>query len=213
SSAQNDSGMFELNFRDDRYPPCEGAGVISSWSVELTRDRNLRQFDYDTIADVILHLRYTAREDQGDFRQAAVDHLNIDILPSAGTDLPLLRLFDLKHEFPTQWYALFHPVAGSPHVLELPIRGQHFPVFAQEKTIELQAITIVARTDDNTALTAQLDPPIGSGAANEIALDPAVSPALFQVGTSQNLSPTPLDETQPWKLQLTDLCRVTWTVS
>ena len=31
-------------------------------------------------------------------------------------------------------------------------------------------ITIVARTDDNTALTAQLDPPIGSGAANEIAL-------------------------------------------
>jgi hypothetical protein len=31
SHAQNDSGMFELNFRDDRFLPFEGAGVISRW--------------------------------------------------------------------------------------------------------------------------------------------------------------------------------------
>jgi hypothetical protein len=29
SHAQNDSGMFELNFRDERYLPFEGAGAIS----------------------------------------------------------------------------------------------------------------------------------------------------------------------------------------
>ena len=38
SSAQNDSGVFELNFRDERYLPFEGAGAISEWSLELFTD-------------------------------------------------------------------------------------------------------------------------------------------------------------------------------
>jgi hypothetical protein len=49
SSGQNDSGMFELNFRDERYLPFEGAGVISQWKLELPNE--FRQFDYDTISD------------------------------------------------------------------------------------------------------------------------------------------------------------------
>lgn len=35
STGQNDSGLFELNFRDERYLPFEGAGAISSWEFEL----------------------------------------------------------------------------------------------------------------------------------------------------------------------------------
>ena len=35
SSGQNDSGMFELNFRDERYLPFEGGGAISTWRMEL----------------------------------------------------------------------------------------------------------------------------------------------------------------------------------
>jgi hypothetical protein len=38
SSGQNDSGVFELSFRDERYLPFEGAGVISDWSLELFSD-------------------------------------------------------------------------------------------------------------------------------------------------------------------------------
>lgn len=38
SSAQNDGGVFELNFRDDRYLPFEGAGVIGNWALELFTD-------------------------------------------------------------------------------------------------------------------------------------------------------------------------------
>ena len=38
SSAQNDSGVFELNFRDERYLPFEGAGAVSEWSLELFND-------------------------------------------------------------------------------------------------------------------------------------------------------------------------------
>ena len=44
---QNDSGVFELNFRDERYLPFEGAGAISQWRLELPQ--NFRQFDYQTI--------------------------------------------------------------------------------------------------------------------------------------------------------------------
>ena len=60
SNAQNDSGLFELNFRDERYLPFEGAGVMSRWRIELPAE--FRQFDYDTISDAVLHIKYTARE-------------------------------------------------------------------------------------------------------------------------------------------------------
>lgn len=76
SNAQNDSGVFELSFRDERYLPFEGAGAVSQWSLELFNDANadfgrpLRQFDYGTISDAILHVKYTAREDAGSFRTA-----------------------------------------------------------------------------------------------------------------------------------------------
>jgi hypothetical protein len=50
SNAQNDSGVFELSFRDERYLPFEGAGAVSEWSLELFSDTSpnfgkpLRQF-------------------------------------------------------------------------------------------------------------------------------------------------------------------------
>src|SRR5262249_13537970 len=63
SSGQNDSGLFELNFHDERYLPFEGAGATSTWNFRLAP--TFRAFDYDTINDVILHLRYTARDAGG----------------------------------------------------------------------------------------------------------------------------------------------------
>ncbi|NJL54921.1 phage tail tape measure protein [bacterium] len=81
STAQNDSGVFELSFRDERYLPFEGAGAISQWSLELFNDNSpdfgkaLRQFDYSTITDAILHIKYTAREDAGALKNGAIAHL------------------------------------------------------------------------------------------------------------------------------------------
>ena len=60
SHAQNDSGVFDLNFRDERYLPFEGAGAVNSkWSLELPSQ--IRMFDYGSISDVIIHLSYVAR--------------------------------------------------------------------------------------------------------------------------------------------------------
>jgi len=52
SNAQNDSGLFELNLRDECYLPFEGAGAIDEWRLELPKE--FKQFDYDRISDVVL---------------------------------------------------------------------------------------------------------------------------------------------------------------
>jgi len=71
SSAREDSGLFELNFRDERYLPFEGTGAVSRWRIQLPRDRN--QFDVGTVSDVIMHLRYTSREGGEEQRAAAAN--------------------------------------------------------------------------------------------------------------------------------------------
>ena len=60
SSGQNDSGLFELSFRDERYLPFEFAGAVSRWRIELPLETNY--FDFDTLSGVVLRLNYTARE-------------------------------------------------------------------------------------------------------------------------------------------------------
>lgn len=60
SGGTSDDGLFETNLRDERTLPFEGAGAVSTWRFELPAD--FGQFDYNTIADVILHLRSTARQ-------------------------------------------------------------------------------------------------------------------------------------------------------
>src|SRR5205823_2656716 len=71
STAQNDAGLFELNFRDERYLPFEGAGVLSRWPLELPT--KLHQFDYNTISDVVMQLSYSARDAGGLLRKGAED--------------------------------------------------------------------------------------------------------------------------------------------
>lgn len=55
SGGINDTGMFQLNYNDERYLPFEGTGVISNWDLEILND-NLK----DRLSDVILEIRYTA---------------------------------------------------------------------------------------------------------------------------------------------------------
>ena len=60
STAQNDSGLFEVNFRDERYLPFEGAGAVSQWLIFMPQASNA--FDFETITDVVFNLKYTARD-------------------------------------------------------------------------------------------------------------------------------------------------------
>jgi hypothetical protein len=126
SHAQNDSGLFELNFRDERYLPFEGAGAVSRWRIELTQDKELRQFDYDTISDVVLHLKYTARDGGGMLRASATDALKTLITESE--NVPLGRFFSAQHEFSSEWHRFLKPLESeSNHVLRLDLIRERFP--------------------------------------------------------------------------------------
>ena len=96
SGGSNDSGLFETNLRDERYLPFEGSGAVATWRLELAEPK-LAQFDYSTISDVILHLRYTARDGGEGLRGAA-----FNALQTARTK-PGALLVAVKQEFPEEW--------------------------------------------------------------------------------------------------------------
>jgi hypothetical protein len=147
STGLNDRGMFDFNFRDERYLPFEGAGAITTWEIELSTVKELRQFDYSTISDVILHLNYTAREDVGTFKDDAETYITSFLENAAGlVDQPLMRMFSMREEFPTEWYAFLYPaVAGADHVLSFTLGKERFPFIAQERTIKVNKMEVFAR--------------------------------------------------------------------
>jgi hypothetical protein len=129
SGGLNDAGMFEFAFRDERYLPFEGSGAISEWSMELPS--RLRAFNYDTIADVVMHVSYTARE--GDRAAAETDLATM--VTNYATAKGLFRLLSLKHEFPTSYQQLLE--GGGAQQTEITLGQQHFPYLFAEKQLAL----------------------------------------------------------------------------
>lgn len=156
SSAQNDAGLFELNFRDERYLPFEGAGAVSGWELELMQEKSLRQFDYNTIADVIVHLRYTAREDGG-LKEAVINNMksNLNALKVATGTEGLFRLFSLRYDFPNEWHAW----TKQNQPLSIKLEKHHFPYFAQMGTIAITSVQACSRTADEIAFDAPVPTP------------------------------------------------------
>jgi len=199
SNAQNDNGMFELNFRDERYLPFEGAGAISTWQVELVADRRLRQFDYDTISDLILHVRYTAREDVGQFKADAITHLQ-DVLQNGSAGVRMRRMFDLRREFSTEWYAFLHPAPGGHKTLQIQLSAQHFPALAQNGNIQVEAISIATQTKSNDEMKVQVHPPLGDQVGDQLTLAAAAHAQDFRTVTKKDIGGL-LDPATPWNVR------------
>ncbi|AOM79320.1 neuraminidase-like domain-containing protein [Pedobacter steynii] len=127
SHAQNDSGMFELNFRDERYLPFEYSGAISRWKIDLPPTTNA--FNFDTISDVILHLKYTSRAGGAQLKTEA---LKI----SSGRNSVMLTL---KNHFSNEWYQYNlqnkDKAAADLPALNLMISKEKLPFFARNAEI------------------------------------------------------------------------------
>jgi hypothetical protein len=117
SEASNDSGMFETNLRDERFLPFEGAGAVSTWSIALPAA--YRPFDFMTISDLVLHVRYTAR-DGG----AALAKLATGAVPTSSSTPPgPALLFSLRYDFPTEWAAFL----TTKDSFQFQLRLDYFP--------------------------------------------------------------------------------------
>jgi hypothetical protein len=184
SGGQNDSGLFELNFRDDRYLPFEGAGAISRWRIQLPLETN--RFDRNTISDVIMHLRYTAREGGDALRAAA--------LPPQSSGA---RLLSLRHEFPTAWHRFMNVEADMEQLLVLRRMDERFPFRRPGVTITLNRVVMVGRFANAQTYTASLAPLVN----NDINLNPA--PALHGLHmASSNVQNVNITDALDWTLRL-----------
>ena len=149
SGAQNDSGLFETNLRDERYLPFEHSGAISEWQLDLPANPakgDPRQFDYDTISDVILHVKYTAREGGGLLRRGATQTLRdaIAAAQAAGS----VRLFSARHDFPNEWSRFQTQTPGTDERFELALnlREEHYPYWFQKDSSAVTRVDLFARS-------------------------------------------------------------------
>jgi Tc toxin complex TcA C-terminal TcB-binding domain/ABC toxin N-terminal region/Neuraminidase-like domain/Salmonella virulence plasmid 28.1kDa A protein len=149
SSAQNDRGMFEFNFNDERYLPFEGAGAITKWKLELPS--TFRQFDYDTISDVIMQINYTALED-GSLKVEAESNLegNLNILMDelTGEGLGLQSIFSMKAEFANKLHLFLNPASGSTYQCTLAFIQKHFSHFLKEKVISISDVEVYIKSSE-----------------------------------------------------------------
>ncbi|MGA2841902.1 MAG: neuraminidase-like domain-containing protein [Steroidobacteraceae bacterium] len=176
SNGQSDNGMFELNFHDERYLPFEGAGAISTWQIELMPDRSLRQFDYDTISDVVLHMHYTAREDAGQLKQSAIGHLR-QVLSANSPGMPLRQLLDLRRDFATEWNAFLHPAGTDSQTLTIQLGSEYFGTLASGAAINITAWSLIVQSKSNDEMKVKIDPPFG---ADEVVLPIRTGGAVFR---------------------------------
>ena len=98
SSGQNNSGLFELNFHDERYLPFEFDGAIGRWQFELPAENNF--YPMETLTDLCMLVNYTSREGGDPLRRAASEVAQKH-LPGDGW-----CFFDVRHEFADAWQLL-----------------------------------------------------------------------------------------------------------
>lgn len=154
STGQNDGGVFELNFRDERYLPFEGRGAVSTWNLRLADSDQVRLFDFDTISDVIVHIKYTAREDGG-LKTARKDALNtlLHTIPANSQSFSLPRYFSLRHEFSQDWYRYAAGYQANDNTrMVMKVNDASFPFFCKNKKIKISSIE--ARLNGKQPLTA-----------------------------------------------------------
>jgi hypothetical protein len=129
SNAQNDSGLFELNFRDERYLPFEGCGAISSWRLELPNPAVAKPFNYETIADVILNIKYTARDGGSTLKGLAESSLRerlANIKQQVNSETGIHIAINMKHEMPNEWHLL-----KKNKTVDITISDDRLPYFIQ----------------------------------------------------------------------------------
>lgn len=214
SSGQNDGGVFELNFRDERYVPFEGAGAISSWHIKMNKE--FAPFDFASINDVVMHLYYTAREGGAALKQRVNDALNdsLNSLALAENREGLFRVYDIKQTFSTAWHQFLHPqTASNAQVLTLSDLQKKLPFFTQQfSSKKVSRIEVVALLKDGApeceiALSPLSNHPNFSLITTQPSPNnryPGFSEAVVDLNAGQEV------DLNTWTLQIREVGATTW---
>ncbi|GLY94446.1 neuraminidase-like domain-containing protein [Actinoplanes sp. NBRC 103695] len=197
SSPIDDSGLFELRFDDERYLPFEGAGAISAWHLRL--GAAAPRLDPAAITDVVLHLRYTAREGGGLLRREAAKDIGTTLSEAtlAAGRHGLYRVFDLVNEYRDEFHRFLHPARPTDEqVLLLGDLSGRLPWFTHAFTTKkVRAVEVAARMADGATYEVVLEP---LAAALNLAPDTAYR-GLHRTAKDLNGSEAPITG---WTLKL-----------
>jgi hypothetical protein len=125
SHGEDDTGLFSLQYEDERYLPFEGGGFIGTYVLELPPI--IRNIDSANIPDVFFNFRITACDGGGGFHDLAAntirERLNALVLKTGRTGL--FHAIDLRRDKPDLWNSLV--ITGSA---SLQITEDDLPYFA-----------------------------------------------------------------------------------
>ena len=120
-------------------------------------------FDFETISDVILHLKYTAREGGDPLRQAARQAL------ATGPQSDLVRLISARHEYPSDWNRFLNAGGGSAksQSLTMDLTPGRFPYLFRGKAISINRVELFLNFKDihDTQIYSHDGTPLGDYAA------------------------------------------------
>ncbi len=146
TSPVNATGLFELDSKPEMLYPFEGTGVDTTWEFRMPKSAN--RFNYDTIADVLLTIEYTALESYT-YRQQVIQELDSTFRAE--------RAFSIRDNFPDQWYHLHHPQNDTdPIVITFKTHRSDFPVNLSDIRIE-QLLLAFGGTDGNIIEVADVE--------------------------------------------------------
>jgi hypothetical protein len=169
STAQNDAGVFDFSFRDERYVPFEGAGAVSVFHIRLPK--NFRPFDYSTINDAMISLSYSAVED-GVLREK-VEEQNAAFegtIASVLANTPLPRAISLRQDQSSLFRRLLSSPAGTAVALEIDDRL--VPIFLRGRDLKItRALLLVRAGEDATGAGAKIK--VNSKTISSFTADPA----------------------------------------
>jgi hypothetical protein len=141
TSPSNATGLFELQPENELLLPFETMGVDAHWELQVPKAAN--HFNFDTIADVIFTVEYTALH-SADYRQQVIRELDRTFSAE--------RAYSFKHDLPDIWYDLHHPAAlldeeSGDIRAQFPIERTHFPPNLQELRIDHLVLYFVRAAD------------------------------------------------------------------
>jgi hypothetical protein len=203
----NGSGLFEVNLRDELLLPFEGSGVETAWTLELAPAANA--FDFETLVDVFMTIRYTALEDGG-YRDRVLKQLGADSTGKVAVDGQIF--FSARNQFPDQWYHFQNPrfladptkygygasQVQPPYSILLDLTAADF--LPNEDNQKMRRLTIAAgKVPGKIPVELQFTPP---GAAAPYSVDGDLDQGRLDVTRT---APFPLDTLSPfgrWTLRI-----------
>jgi uncharacterized coiled-coil protein SlyX len=131
----NATGVFMFESQPELMNPFENDGVDTTWEFSLPQAGN--RFDFQTIADLLVTIDYTALSSD-DYRQQVVRQLDRRFVGE--------RVLSLRYDLPDAWWDLHNPdQIPTPMTVEFSTVAQEFPPNIQELEIEHLACVIAAR--------------------------------------------------------------------